>query len=160
MRDKNMVEVLARGVCVVDGMMLLCYGRQSGVRYLPGGHVEFGECARVALKREMLEETGLEARAGRFLGCCEHAFVQNGVSHAEVNMIFEMGLSGVSVCKEVVASEEWIGFQWQPLERLGEAGMQPAALSELLPKWIKKPGGHCVTGDNWSHAVAERNPSL
>jgi len=143
------VEVLARGVCVVDGMVLLCFGRRSGVRYLPGGHVDFREQARLALAREIREETGREARVGRFLGCCEHAFVQEGVPHAEINLIFEMSLPGISVDKEVIASEDWIGFQWYPLEKLGESCMEPAVLRKLAVGWFDRPAGHCVGGDAW-----------
>lgn len=149
MGGSDVIEVLARGVCVVDGMVLLCFGRRSGVRYLPGGHVEFGEQARVALAREMREEAGLEAGVGRFLGCCEHAFVQEGVPHAEINLVFEMFLPGVAVDKEVAAAEDWIGFLWHPLEKLDESGMEPAALRQLAAGWLERPGGHCVGGDAW-----------
>ncbi len=138
------IEFLARGVCALDGMLLLCYGRRSGVRYLPGGHVEFGEQGRHALAREMLEETGLEAEVGRFLGCCEHAFVQEGVPRSELNIVFEMRLPGVSSREEVNASESWIGFQWHSLENLDESGMEPAVLRKALPGWLKSPGGHCA----------------
>lgn len=144
MCESGAIEFLARGVCVLDGMLLLCYGRRSGVRYLPGGHVEFGEQARHALAREMLEETGIEAQVGRFLGCCEHAFVQEGVPRSELNMVFEMRLPGVSAREEVNASESWIGFQWQSLEKLDESGMEPAVLRKALPGWLKSPGGHCA----------------
>ncbi|MDD3545911.1 MAG: NUDIX domain-containing protein [Kiritimatiellae bacterium] len=154
MCDKGMIEILARGVCVMDGMLLLCYGRRSGVRYLPGGHVEFGERARQALEREMLEETGIKARAGRFLGCCEHAFVQDGVRHFEMNLIFEMRLPAVSAGREVTAVENWIGFQWQPLDMLDESGMEPAVLRGCLAGWLERPGGHCEGGSAWADAVS------
>jgi 8-oxo-dGTP pyrophosphatase MutT (NUDIX family) len=155
MCDKGMIEFLVRGVCVMDGMLLLCYGRRSGVRYLPGGHVEPGERARQALAREMLEETGREAHIGRFLGCCEHAFVQDGVRHFEINLVFEMSLPSVPAGGgEVAAVEDWIGFHWQPMALLGESGMEPAVLRECLPGWLEQPGGHCEGGPAWADAVS------
>lgn len=37
----------------------------------PGGGLSFGETAEECLKREVLEETGLEIKVGRFLFACE-----------------------------------------------------------------------------------------
>ncbi len=143
------VEVIARGVCVVDGHVLLCHGRKSALTYLPGGHVEFRETARQALVREIREELGREAEAGRFLGCCEHAFVQKGEPHAEINLVFELRIPGLAPGAAVAAAEEWIGFRWQPLERLGEAALEPAPLRTRIAEWLRRPGGHFVSGDAW-----------
>ena len=50
------IEVIARGVCVAGGRVLLCRAKGGSSTYLPGGHVEFGETGREALVREMREE--------------------------------------------------------------------------------------------------------
>ena len=55
------IETIARGVCVVDGRLLLCKAKGGRTTYLPGGHIEFGETGREALVREMREETGVAA---------------------------------------------------------------------------------------------------
>ncbi len=149
MKELAGVEVIARGVCVREGQVLLCFGKQSTLTYLPGGHVEFLESARQALVREIKEELGLEGRAGRFLGCCEHAFVQEGEPHAEVNLVFELDIPGLAPGDNVAASEAWIGFRWHPLDRLNEARMEPASLRQMLSEWLARPGGHVVSGDAW-----------
>ncbi|MGI6749640.1 MAG: NUDIX domain-containing protein [Atribacter sp.] len=41
--NENPVELIVRGVCVLDGMVLLCRNRKAGNVYLPGGHLEPGE---------------------------------------------------------------------------------------------------------------------
>lgn len=143
------VEVIVRGVCVVDGHVLLCHGRKSALTYLPGGHIEFRETAQQALVREIREELGCESEAGRFLGCCEHAFVQKGVLHAEINLVFELRIPELKPDAAVVAAEEWVGFQWQPLMRLVEAALEPAPLRTLITDWLRQPGGHVVSGDAW-----------
>ena len=51
-------ETIARGVCIQNGKVLLCRAKGGATTYLPGGHIEFGETGRVALVREMKEETG------------------------------------------------------------------------------------------------------
>jgi len=138
----NAIEVIARGVCVMDGHILLCHGKKSRLTYLPGGHVEFGETARQALIREMLEESGRKAEAGRFLGCCEHTFIQNGEPHAEVNLVFELAVEGISPQEHVEAAEDWIGFKWHPLDKLADAHFEPTALGKQLTRWLSQPGAH------------------
>ena len=46
-----------------------------GVYELPGGHVEFGEEATVALKRELVEELGMNVQVGDIL--CMFSYVNN-----------------------------------------------------------------------------------
>lgn len=151
MYENANVEVIARGVCAVDGQLLLCYGKKAALTYLPGGHIEFRETARQALVREMREEMGRDAEAGRFLGCCEHCFVQKGKPHAEINLVFEMTMPGLRPGGAVEAAENWIGFRWCPLDKLDEAKLEPAPLRTLIAKWLKQPGGHFVSGDAWEN---------
>jgi len=145
MDNRNVIEVIARGVCVMDGHILLCHGKKSRLTYLPGGHIEFGETARQALVREMSEESGRQSKAGRFLGCCEHTFIQDGKPHAEINLVFELAVEGVSPQERVEAAEDWIGFRWHPLDTLAAAHFEPAELGRQLAHWLSHPGAHIAT---------------
>lgn len=149
MSEQTKVEVIARGVCVVDGQLLLCHGKKAKLTYLPGGHIEFRETARQALVREIQEEMDRDSEAGRFLGCCEHAFIQKGEPHAEINLVFELRIPGLDPHAPVAAAEDWIGFRWQPLDNLDEANLEPAPLRTLIAEWLARPGGHFVSGDAW-----------
>ncbi len=122
------IETIARGVCIQDGKILLCKAKGCATTYLPGGHIEFGETGRVALVREMEEETGLAATIGRFRGCVENAFEQHGKPHAEINLVYEMS---VPAGAEVVAREDWIAFEWCPLDELARANLLPEAFRVL-----------------------------
>ncbi len=156
MYENANVEVIARGVCVADGQVLLCYGRKAALTYLPGGHIEFRETARQALVREIKEELGCAAEAGRFLGCCEHSFLQKGEPHAEINLVFELTIHGLKPGAQVDAAEDWIGFRWQALEKLDEANLEPSPFRGLIAAWLKQPGGHFVSGTAWKkEAVGE-----
>jgi 8-oxo-dGTP pyrophosphatase MutT (NUDIX family) len=131
------IELIARGVCVVQGQVLLCQSRKAGNTYLPGGHIEFREQARTALEREIAEELGLPSTAGRFLGAVEHTFVQKGKPKAEVNLLFALRIPGLTPATPPPACEAWISFCWAPLTKLGAAHLEPAVLVRALPRWWK-----------------------
>lgn len=142
------VEVIARGVCIKEGHILLCHAKHSELTYLPGGHIEFHETARTALVRELKEELAATAVAGEFLGCCEHTFMQKGERHCEINLVFEMQLPEVAV-QPLEAAESWIGFKWVPVAKLSESHLEPAVLIEKLPQWLgdeRIAPGHCDSG--------------
>ena len=67
----NRVRVRACGVFISDNKLLLVnhtlYGSGTSFWNVPGGGVEFGEPATVALQREFEEETGLLVRVGELL---------------------------------------------------------------------------------------------
>ena len=147
--DKHHIEILARGVCVVKGQLLLCHSKQAVNTYLPGGHVEFREQARAALEREIAEELGLRAKAGRFLGCVEHVFRQKGQWHAEINLVFELRIPGLTSATPPPAREEWIEFCWAPLTTLRPARLEPKVLVQQLPRWLESPAGFGGCRDGW-----------
>ena len=146
---KYPIETLARGVCVVQGQLLVCQSRGDANTYLPGGHVEFRELARVALEREIAEEMGRPATAGRFLGCVEHVFRQTGQWHAEINVLFELRIPGLRSDVPPPSCEDWIAFKWVPLTKLRWAKLEPEVLITELPRWLKGEAGFAGTAVGW-----------
>ncbi len=123
------IETIARGVCVCDGKVLLCRAKGSGSTYLPGGHIEFGEKGREALEREIMEEMGVEAKAGEFLGVVENSFLQHGKPHAEINLVYTFEVpSGTAA----VAREDWIEFEWRAIDDLDGARLLPVEMVPLV----------------------------
>lgn len=130
------IETIARGVCVVDGKLLICRAKGAKTSYLPGGHIEFGETGRQALVREMKEETGRKVETGRFMGVVENSFLQHGKQHAEINLVYEMTLSD-GAGSSVAAQEDWIEFAWHPLSDIATANILPEKFNTLAK--TKKP---------------------
>jgi 8-oxo-dGTP pyrophosphatase MutT (NUDIX family) len=142
-KDDKQVEILARGLFVKDGCLLVCRTGKNPLTYLPGGHVEFGEAARESLKREVLEELGCRASVGRFLGAVEHRFVQKGQQHHEINLVFGMTVYGLESGKPVKSAEGHLGFSWLAVSKVRTSDVEPAVLRVLIPSWIsnRDPNG-------------------
>ena len=125
------IETIARGVCVIDGKVLLCYPKDRSYSYLPGGHIEFGETGREALVREMKEETGLDATAGELLGVVESSFMQKGEKHCEINLIYAMKVEVEERGRQwnVPSCEDWICFDWVDCDKLDSAKPLPPEMT-------------------------------
>ena len=123
------IETIARGVAVVGGRLLLCRAKGSATSYLPGGHIEFGETGREALVREIREEMGVEASAGKFLGVVENTFMQHDRPHAEINLVYELRFADPPA--DPKSAEDWIAFEWRDLADLDSAGLLPVVFRRL-----------------------------
>ena len=128
--DKT-IETIARGVCVRDGKVLLCRAKGGKSAYLPGGHIEFGETAKVALEREMAEESALTVSVGDFLGAVENTFTQKGVKHSEINLVYRMRIPEGAV---VESQESWIEFLWCPVDSLRKVRLLPQEMEEVVKR--------------------------
>jgi ADP-ribose pyrophosphatase YjhB (NUDIX family) len=60
-----------RGAAFRDGQVLLVRGRDDGLWTLPGGWAEVGESPRVAVEKELAEESGYRGRATKLVGIYE-----------------------------------------------------------------------------------------
>lgn len=138
----NEIEVIARGVCVVDDKLLLCHSKGAPNTYLPGGHVEFEESAAFSLVREIEEEMGLAAQVGRFLGAVEHTFIQKGKRHCELNLVFEFAVPGLDPRETPPSEEAHIEFLWCDLASLSDSAMEPFPLRKSLARWRESDDGN------------------
>lgn len=85
-------EIIARAVIRHEDQILLARQRTKSWWFLPGGHVEPGERVEAALVREVAEELGTDAKIAGFIGLVEHSYVEDGVTHHELNLVFEVSL--------------------------------------------------------------------
>jgi len=138
-KKKKEIEILARGVCVKAGKVLLCRNRKHGNVYLPGGHVDWGEDSRAALVREWCEELGVPCKAGRFLGVVEQRYKARDGQCCEISLIFEVRSAAVSPPKDPPSAEPHLVFEWVPLKKLKQSGLLPLSIAKHLPKWMDAP---------------------
>ena len=138
MKKHRTIELLARGVCMKKGHLLVCRSKGAGNTYLPGGHVEWGEKAVDGLEREIQEELGCHAKVREFLGAVEHTFIQKGERHCEFNVVFRMDVPDLDPGEVPEACEEWISFAWIPLSSLERNQLEPQPLRKLIPGWLGK----------------------
>ena len=125
------IEVLARGICLREGQILLCRNRGADYWYLPGGHVEPGESAERALRREFLEETGKAVGVGRLVLVHENRFVQKGKSRHEYSFVFE-----VRAPERIKAREKHLEFRWMEWGQAGKVRVLPKAMMQQVGVYL------------------------
>lgn len=84
--DKTLV-VRCRGIILHQGKMLVVrHPGSSGFVALPGGHLEWGEDIKACMRREIIEELGVEPEIRRLL------YINNFTEHGQqsVEFIFEI----------------------------------------------------------------------
>jgi 8-oxo-dGTP diphosphatase len=127
------IEYLARGICFVDGYVLLAHCIGAANTFLPGGHIDFGEKAPDCLSREIEEELALENTVvDRFLGAVEHKWEESGVDHHEINLVFELRLSGTGPPTPPVSREGHLEFLWAKPNELARHNLKPSPLIDYI----------------------------
>jgi 8-oxo-dGTP pyrophosphatase MutT (NUDIX family) len=121
-------EIIVRAVIRRDGRLLLARQHTKSWSFLPGGHVEPGERLEIALARELAEELGTEAKVMGFVGAVEHGYIQDGTTHHEINLVFEVDINNA----QPVSQEDHLEFYWLSLDHLAEADVRPETLKNAL----------------------------
>lgn len=99
-----------------EGKVLLCKSHKWENKWvIPGGHIELGEKMEDALRREILEETGLEIHSAILLGIKESIF--SSTFHEEKHFIFIDYLCRTNSSKVTLNSEAQ-EYSWVDLEEI------------------------------------------
>lgn len=127
------IEIIARGVWIESGRLLLCRNVKGEFWYLPGGHVEFGESAGFALRREFEEETGIEPVIGCPLLVMENVFHDGRSEHHELLVMFHVEHPGFGSPPPPVPSlEPGIAFDWMDLASVIDIDLRPHTIRAWL----------------------------
>jgi 8-oxo-dGTP pyrophosphatase MutT (NUDIX family) len=116
------IELLVRAIIEDRGHFLIAHTRGASNTYLPGGHVEAGEGLKHALRRELIEELGVESEVSTY---------SNGQNH-EINHLFEVTSQEFSKDRDVGSLEDQSEFFWLTPSEFDEYNLQPNPLRKLL----------------------------
>lgn len=124
--------IRVRAACVAvdgEGRVLLVRHRKRGQEYwlLPGGGVEVGETMVDAARRELVEETGLDAEVGRLLLVAESIDPRDGRHILHVSFAARVH----SGTLQPGYDERLVDAAWVPVDRLGDLPLFPAIATEL-----------------------------
>lgn len=133
---ENPFHHLARAIFIKDNKVLIAQAKGYTNIFLPGGHIEFGESAKDALKREIEEEIGLNCTVGRFLGLVEHKWEKNGVLHCEINQVFEVNSSELYSDFNPKSIESHLEFFWCNRKDLDDMNLQPYPFRNLIKNYL------------------------
>lgn len=128
-------HIIARGICIREGQILLAFSKQKKHYFLPGGHVEYGESARDTLTREIQEETGVVSQAGDLLGIFEHLWSDMETTQHEINIIFSLEIAPTDT---IVSKEEPLEFEWVSLSVLSKKSFLPKELISPIKGLLEK----------------------
>ena len=127
------IEVIARAVVIKNNKILLCKAKNKPHYYFPGGHVEFGEKAEIALAREFQEEIAVEVFNFNFIGISENTYTdKKEIFHHEINLTFSAEIEE----DEVMSREDHLEFAWIDLEKFQETKIMPLDLKAKIGNWF------------------------
>ncbi len=128
------IEFIARAVIRRGDEVLLAHGIGKSNTFLPGGHIEPGEYAGEALRRELSEELGVDSVIGEFVGVLEHKFTdRKGRRYEEVNLFFEASIE----TPDVASVEGHLEFIWANPDEFKARKLLPSNLPGLLAEWFE-----------------------
>ncbi len=133
MSQQKAIEFIARAVVVRAGRVLLCRLKRETYYFFPGGHVEFGETAERALRRELKEEFGATVVSTELMGLVQNFFISHGARHHELNLVYAVRLKRF----HAIARERHIEFSWYSLRDLNHLLLEPKILKQTLPRWFR-----------------------
>ena len=117
----DMWGLAAKGICEYNGKILLLKIRSkssydAGKWEIPGGKVKKGEFFDAALKREYLEETGLEINVDSLYNVIQRDYVACKTNEKIKSIQLIMNVSSDS--DEVTISEEHDDYGWFTIEEV------------------------------------------
>lgn len=139
---KDMWGLAVRGICEVDGRVLLLKVRSKSSHdaskwEIPGGKVKKGEFFDDALRREFIEETGIEITIESLFNAIQNNYTacktNEQVKSIQLIMKVTADAEGVQISPE---HDDYRWFAGEELKELYENNLLSKAASNALEKYI------------------------
>lgn len=129
-RDK--LEVSVRAIIESGGRILVCWMKNKGYYFFPGGHLEFGERPGEALQRELKEELGISPRKFSFMGVVDNIFTEGSEKHHEFILAFSVKIKNA----HDKSREDHISFKYLSKKDFVKTKVYPLALKKAILAWF------------------------
>ena len=134
------IEICARAIIESKGKILVCWHKEKKYYFFPGGHVDFGERAEVALVRELKEELEIVVKKLSFIGIIENIYIERRDKHKEhrgkhheINLVFNVSAEKV----KDKSLEDHIDFVFLNNKEFKKEKVLPLALQKNVIRWLK-----------------------
>lgn len=126
------------GIAIHDNKILLVEksrGAYTGKYDLPGGSIEHGEKPIETLKRELMEETGVNIKKSTLFDA--NSVVVNWLHHEEMEAMHHIGIIYIvevdnDNVKTTSDGQDSLGAKWIELENLNKDMVSPLVYEELI----------------------------
>ena len=130
------IRIITRALFLRDDRVLIARFEERPYSFLPGGEINPGESATVALTREMREELGIECTIGRIVSVIEHAFEENDRRQQEINLVFETRAEHMTYPERPASRESDLSFVWQSVGELDEVNLKPWPMQTIIREYM------------------------
>ena len=130
-------HVLARGVILSEGHLLVAHCIGMDNTFLPGGHIEFHEGMKTTLSREIEEELGLASEVEEYLGAVEAEFNNSNIYHQEINHLFSVTIPEIDYRQNPESKEDHLRFYWIPIDEMEKHNLQPYLARDLIKRFAE-----------------------
>ena len=131
----NKPELIVRGIIVSDNKILLCKNLKHSYYFLPGGHIEGGENADSAFRREVVEELGKVTKDIKFVAEVKNSYLEEDKEHGEVIYVY---LATLEDYENIKSLENHIAFDWVPISEFDSTNFKPENAKKDILQSIKE----------------------
>lgn len=153
-KENNWFRYRAGGIIIHNNKMLFVKSSVGNYYYMIGGGVHLGETSEACIEREILEESGINARVHHLAVVCENFFKGiggkiDGFDCHTIEFYFYMNIldDDVSLWKNM--TDEGEELVWLPIEKIEE--------SKIKPEFIKYYIQTIIRGEQTLHVIEERD---
>lgn len=117
---KRVQELNVYLVPMHGGKVLLLRRRKTDFWEFPGGEVEWGEAPEKAARRELKEETGLEAEGVSFVGITSATYEKEGKEKHSIYLVYKGNAGGEDFSLGLEHEEgRWVSLEEAGFMKLG-----------------------------------------